>query len=442
MVVPNSQTTATTNNKSAFPGNHLLVMKRYKILFVAARPPYPLDTGAKIRSHHILAGLCKEHDVDVLTYWDETLDERWSVGAGEIGVKRLVQVDNVRLNQRLSVIGFAWSILRGLPATVGKYQTKGLRRAFCRMLNNDYDLVHIEHVHLSWLLRHVDRTRVACSLDAHNVETQIAIRMRDMARSPVKKIALALHAGNMRRFEKKAFAYSDMIMAVSEEDAGLIREMSAVGLTVALVENGVDIDYFSRKKSAGNGNFTPTPPQPTLVFVGSMDWQPNIDGVLWFAEKILPLVRRGASCCRFVVVGRNPTQAILDLAVPGNGVYVTGTVEDVRPYLTEAAIVVVPLRYGGGTRLKILEAFAMELPVVSTTLGCEGIVYRDGRHLLVADDPEEFARKCCHLLDDADGAAKIAGQARLLALEKYSWRVISAKMLQALSAVLEQRASL
>jgi len=421
-------------------------MSRKKILFVAGRPPFPLDTGAKIRSWHILSGFCRDYDVDVLLYQDMAHNSSWIVAAEKLGVKNLVQLKNTMLNCQVSPQMFIRAVLRGLPGTVLKYQTSTMTKMFQDMLMaGDYSLVHIEHVHLSSLFAHVADAHIVCSLDAHNVETQIVRRMIDMESSFIKKMALRIHAANMLRFEKQAFFNADLVFAVSDEDVSTIESMSDKTTSVALVENGVDITYFSPEpKNKGENTVVNTMShsismEQSLVFVGSMDWLPNIDGVKWFVNEVLPLIRANKTECRLVVVGRNPHQSISVLDSPENGVFITGTVDDVRPFVRHATVVVVPLRYGGGTRLKILEAFAMSVPVVSTSLGCEGIKYEDSCHLLLADTPNEIAEKCCFLMENRAKADEIAQNARELVLGKYSWEAITGKMLIALDAAIVQK---
>jgi glycosyltransferase involved in cell wall biosynthesis len=420
-------------------------VKKPKLLFVAGRPPYPLDTGAKIRSWHILTCLCQKYQVDVLCYRCGSRDCSWEAAATSIGVGKLVEIDNQKLDYKVTPFMFISSVMRRLPVTVTKYQTKAMTEMFRELLEDDYDLVHIEHVHLSGLLKYVTDPKIVCSLDAHNVETQIADRMRDMESSLLRKTGLAVHAHNMMEFEKCAFSNSDFIMAVSSEDIGSIKMMSDSKARVSLVENGVDIEYFTPANNGlsdvinNNGFGNSVVGKDEIVFVGSMDWLPNIDGVEWFVKETFPLIKAQKPYCRFTIVGRNPHPSIKALDDPSRGIIVTGTVDDVRKYVRESSVVVVPLRYGGGTRLKILEAFAMGVPVVSTALGCEGITYENDRELLLADSPRALAEACVQLLSDGKKAAEIAKAARKLALRKYSWDVITQNMLISLDALSEEK---
>ena len=344
-----------------------------------------------------------------------------------MGVGEIISLENPLLDHPVSLAMFLKALVQGLPATVIKYQRAEMTRTFAELCGQDYSLIHFEHVHMSGLMKYIQAPDVIISLNAHNVETEIAQRMRDLEAFVPRKIALSMHAANMARFEKNAFRRSDIIFAVSEREVELIRNNALPEEPqVALVENGVDLKYFHPKQSIPDND------AQNLVFVGSMDWWPNIDGVKWFIEEIWPLIKSRYPSCHFTIVGRNPDPSISELEDKVKAIHVTGTVNDVRPYVWDASAVVVPLRFGSGTRLKILEAFSMGVPVISTSLGCEGISCRDGRHILLADNPAEFAEKCCLLLDDWQQAIEITDQALALVQQKYSWDSIIEKMLAAL----------
>jgi len=191
------------------------------------------------------------------------------------------------------------------------------------------------------------------------------------------------------------------------------------------VPTGVDLDHFAPRSRMSQ-------PTTDLVFLGSMDWRPNIDGVRWFAADILPLIRRRLPECSLAVVGRLPTPEIRRLADADARIQVTGTVPDVRPYLWESAVSIVPLRVGGGTRLKIYEAMAARVPVVSTSVGAEGLDVRDGENIALADSPEAFAERCLILLSDAEARRKQAQAAWEIVAACYSWEVVARKFEQLL----------
>jgi glycosyltransferase involved in cell wall biosynthesis len=188
---------------------------------------------------------------------------------------------------------------------------------------------------------------------------------------------------------------------------------------MTVISTGVDADYFH----PDNGNEQPN----SLVFTGSMDWMPNEDGVRYFLHSILPLIRREIPEVTFTIVGRKPSEKLRAAAASESGVHVTGTVDDIRPYVREGAVYVVPLRIGSGTRLKIFEAMAMGKPIVSTTLGAEGLPISDGGDISIADQPAEFARKVCLLLRDPKERRRLGSAARQLVEQHYSWSAVAAE---------------
>ena len=222
----------------------------------------------------------------------------------------------------------------------------------------------------------------------------------------------------MLRYEDRICRTVKRIVAVSGTDARSMQSLYGVP-DIADVPTGVDLDYFAppAKVTQATG----------LVFLGSMDWRPNIDSIRWFATDILPLIRRRLPECSLTVVGRNPTTEILRLAQADTRIHITGTVTDVRPYLWESAVSIVPLRIGGGTRLKIYEAMAAQVPVVSTTVGAEGLDVRDGENIVLADSPADFAERCVALLHDPDARRKQSQSAWEMVSACYSWEAVSRK---------------
>jgi glycosyltransferase involved in cell wall biosynthesis len=203
------------------------------------------------------------------------------------------------------------------------------------------------------------------------------------------------------------------IIAVSSNDARAMRDLFGVS-NVSEVPTGVDLDYFRAPE-------TPAQRKADLVFVGSMAWLPNIDGSAYFTDQILPLIRARRPQCSLAIAGREPVHAVRELAQKDPLIQVTGTVPDVRPYLWGSAVSIVPLRVGGGTRLKIYEAMAAGVPVVSTTIGAEGLDLADGAHIRLADTPELFARHCLELLEDRDERERLAARALDLVTRRFSW---------------------
>ena len=257
----------------------------------------------------------------------------------------------------------------------------------------------------------------------HNLETRIWERYAATETSSLRRAYFDLQRRRVADFERRACSSYDHCIAVSGLDADAMRRDFGAR-AVSVVPTGVDVDYFCPRPGSGAG----------VVFVGSMDWMPNQDAVRYFAAEVLPLVRREEPDVRFTVVGRSAPADVVELSRSAPGVEVTGFVEDVRPYIARADVVVVPLRVGGGTRIKIYEAMAMGKVVVSTTIGVEGLPVRAGRDLVIADTPEHFAREVLQVLRSPEMRRSLEQRARAYVVENCSWDHGARKFLETVEA--------
>lgn len=261
----------------------------------------------------------------------------------------------------------------------------------------------------------------------HNVETMIWRRYAEQARDPIRRSFFRSQANRLQACETSACRRATHVIAVSDADADMLRQMCGVS-HVSSVPTGVDSAYFSR------------PPTPDakfacdLLFTGSMDWMPNIDGIRWFVKEILPSIRRRLPHCSLTIAGRRPTAAIRALESVDPLIRVTGTVDDIRPYLWAGRVSVVPLRVGSGTRLKIYEAMAAGIPVVATTVGAEGLDVSSPENIRIADAADGFASACLELLGDQRVHANQASAAARLVREKFSWEIVAARFEEILQA--------
>ena len=391
------------------------------LLFLSPRVPWPLNTGAKIRTHALLRALCEAFPVHYAGFLQPDL-------SADEARRRLGACETIKLypEQGISLRGKAWLACRALadsrPVNILKYDHGGLRDYVSLWIQeNPAGLVHADHLHMAACLG--DASPVACVIDEHNVESVILERMASSYHRRGLRPWLRRQARRMADFEARTIARRAQALAVSPEDAARL-EALAPGARVTVVPNGVDLDYF-----------TPPPPDNRriagrLVFTGSMDWLPNQDAVMHFLDSIWPRLPRtpGQPPWQFDVVGRSPSAGLRARSDAANRV--TGAVPDIRPFLHEAMMLVVPLRIGGGSRLKILEAFAAGLPVVSSRVGCEGLEVEDGRHLLIADEPEAFAAAIARLHGDEALRHELAAAGRRLAQLRYDWRTIGRDLVQ------------
>ena len=298
-----------------------------------------------------------------------------------------------------------------LPYAIQKYRSAEMRRAVERELSGrNHDVVVCDFLVPSINLAR-DR-RCPAVLFQHNVESMIWRRHYEVQTNKIKRAFFRNQWQKMYWYEREACQSFDAVVAVSPNDREQMR--NEFGLTqVYDVPTGVDTEFFRPVTSAR---------EPfELVFTGSMDWMPNEDAIIYFIEKIMPRISGWNPRVTLTVVGRNPGERLKALAESNGQIKITGRVDDVRPYINKASAYIVPMRVGGGTRLKIYEAMAMAKPVISTTVGAEGLPVRDGKELLVADQPEAFAQAVIRALSDSSFAAKMGERARALVCERFGW---------------------
>jgi glycosyltransferase involved in cell wall biosynthesis len=284
------------------------------------------------------------------------------------------------------------------------------RAKLLALRDRPFDVVQVEHTEIApWVSAAPPAPRVLVS---HNVLSAMAFSEAGLASAPTSRLLSLAEARRVRRREAGLLSLFQTLVAVSEDDAARLRRLCPA-VPAAVVPNGVDTGYFRPRAQAA-------PSKPTVVFTGSMNHPPNADAAVFFCREILPLLRHRLPSVEVWLVGHTPPAAVAALA-DQPGVIVTGRVADVRPFLARAGAVIVPLRFGSGTRLKILEALAMSRPVVSTTIGAEGLNASPGRHLLVADGPGDFAAETLRLLSHPALAAALGRQGREWVEANYDW---------------------
>jgi glycosyltransferase involved in cell wall biosynthesis len=260
-------------------------------------------------------------------------------------------------------------------------------------------------------------SRVLKIVDTHNVEYDIFRRMYETSTSPIRKPYYWLEYHKQRRDELAWCGMQDALLTTSERDKEIFGR-DVPGVPSFVVPNGTDSTYFTPSAQ--------TPDPHALVFTGTMSWTPNHDGIVWFVDEVLPKIASRVPDVKLYVVGKDPPPWVLSRA--SERVMVTGTVTDVRPYVYQSSVYVVPLRMGGGTRVKIAEAMAMKKPIVTTAIGCEGIDVVHERSALLADDPQAFADAVVRLLQDRALQEKLVENGYALMKEKYEWSVIGQRV--------------
>lgn len=388
-----------------------------RILWLKTELLHPIDKGGKIRTYNMLRELKREHHITYLTLDDGTSDK----SARSRAVEYCDQLICVPHPQREKFTAhfyseLAMNLLSSLPYAIKKYESKKMRSAIAEQMS--FDLPDVLVCDFLTPALNIPKGRLCPAvLFQHNVEAVIWKRHYELQSNPAKRAYLYGQWRKMEQFERKTCRRFDCVVAVSHEDREtMTREY---GLKqVYDVPTGVDTEFFrdSGREPRDKHN---------LVFTGSMDWLPNEDAIRYFTGEILPLVRKAVPDVTLTVVGRNPFPNLMELSKREPSIVVTGRVDDVRPYIERAAVYVVPLRIGGGTRLKVYEAMAMETPIVSTTIGAEGLPVRDGTDLLLADTVEAFADAVVRILNDEGLARRLGQHAASRVRENFGWRNVA-----------------
>lgn len=386
-----------------------------KLLWGKADFLHPTDRGGQIRTLETLKRLHRRHEIHYVA-----LDSGPPEGVARSSeyCTRAYPVPHRVPAKNTAAFGvqLAAGLVSPLPVAVSRYRSSLMKAEIERLCRAEsFDCIVCDFLFAAPNIPDLSR----CVLFQHNVEATIWKRHVENAATFAHYLYFKLQARRMTAYEGRVCRAVKSVIAVSEADAAIMKREYGVE-RVASVPTGVDLEYFNAPADA------PAPESKAdLVFLGSMDWMANIDGALWFVREVLPLIRKQKPHCSVALAGRRPAPALLDLAAGDRRIHVTGTLPDIRPYLWGAGVSIVPLRIGGGTRLKIFEAMAARVPVVSTTIGAEGLPVENGAHLYIADDPQSFAFCCLELLENRDARDRLVSAAFDMVSSQFSWDVVS-----------------
>jgi len=393
-----------------------------KILFLTSQLPYPPHQGGAIRTYNLIVNLAPRHEIHLLSFVNSPNDlER----AGPL--RQYCQtIEVVPVPRRSSLKRLLTTLFSPLPDMALRLPSAEFRlRLAARLESERFDVVQVESIEMApyamsdtgW----ETENKPLWIFDDYNAEYVLQQRAFETdVRHPRRWIG-ALYSfiqwQKLRRYEAAVCQRVDRVLAVSEADKEILQKLGP-GVEVTVIPNGVDTRAYDP------GQTYPLVLEPhSVVFTGKMDFRPNIDAVLWFCHQVLPLIKTQVPDVHFYIVGQKPTQRLRPLA-EDPAVTITGYVDEVQPYIAEAAVYAVPLRIGGGTRLKIMEAMALGKAIVSTSLGCEGYPVTSGRELVMADTPQDFARCVVELLGDTRRRAELGLTGRRFVEERYDWRAI------------------
>jgi len=388
-----------------------------RVLLLTQILPYPPDSGAKLKTLNVLKSLVPPHDVTLVSF------VRGDQGRDTEPLRSYCRtVHTVELRRTAWRDGRAAvrSLCGGGPALMLRDDQPEMRALIDRLTASErFDLVHADQLNMcQYALRVSHAARV---FDAHNALWLLFERLAAVLPVGFRRSVFAREARLLRAYEGRMCRTFDAVLAVSADDRVALEAVGAVPETITVVPITIDTQDVRPLHRPPHG-------PPRLVFIGPLHWPPNADAVRWFATAVLPHIRARCPDVVFEVIGANPPDSVRALAGATGGIDVVGYVDDLGPRLAHAAVMVVPLRVGAGMRVKILDGLTRGLPIVTTQLGCSGIAVESERHVLIADDPGEFAAATLRVLDDPALAQRLATAGRNLVETLYDWRAHRASL--------------
>ncbi len=394
------------------------------VLFVSQQFPYPLTDGGNIRTFKLLEGLAAQYEVCLIASVRSDSDVQEGLQLLKGFCSEVVCVPDVKSKSLLSsIFTVARALLRNLPLAIAyNFNPHIQKEVNVRRALKNFWAIHMNHLDTVQYFP-MDGMTEKTVLDSHNLLHLFYAKAASIERSPWKRTLLRLEAWRMRRYEFRVFAALDNVLVCSELEKGHLAGIFGAD-KVRVVPNGVDCAYFHPPQKGYGGN------PATVVFTGAMGYSPNSDAAVYFIREVMPILRKKTQGVCFAAVGRDPPAELVALGKQWTDVIVTGKVPDVREHVWGARIFVVPIRKGAGTRLKVLEAFAMGIPTVSTSVGAEGIEFTPEQDLLLADDPASMADRIVELLQNPTQCEALGKRAMALARSRYDWKAVTAGLLE------------
>jgi len=404
-----------------------------RILWISQNLPFPPKTGVLQRNYNLIREASKFATVDLVGIVKRDVLPGYDADSATRELGRLcASVQGVDLPVENSRSRFLWTVARSTvtpaPFTVNWASSPVLRKVLQRLSAAAHDLVYFDTISLAGYRGLFPRS--ARVLNHHNIESQLFDRRIAYERNRARRLYYRMEARKLRRYEAEVAGEFDANLVVSDLDGGRLREICPAAST-SVVANGVDIDYF-------RGGRVDAEPRH-LVMVSGMNWFPNRDAVLFMAERIWPILAASQADVRLTIVGADPPLLVQQLAAKDSRIRVTGFVEDVRPYMERAQVYLCPMRDGGGTRLKILDALSMGTPIVATALALEGIQVEHEREVLVAQTPQQFVEQIRRLTEDDGLRHRLSTNGRSFVERHFSWPVIGRRMEETFAGLVRWR---
>lgn len=393
-----------------------------RILYLTQLLPFPPDSGGKVKTLTTLKALAKKHQIFLLSFVDKKEDRYKEVKLEKFcfGIKTLVQPVVFERHKAFQLQQAFFSLFSSKPYTVYKYFSSKMKEFFKKTIKKySFDCLWIDYLAMAQYLP--DDFIGKKILEEHNISSIYFERCLKIEGNILKKIFLLIESLKWRKFEKIMIPKFDQILAISPKDRKILRTISPKTKTINTLPMGIDMGEFKLTDRLSLK-------EKNLLFIGALSWFPNRDGFFWFYKNVFPWVRGEVKNVKLYVVGASPSEEIKKIGKKDPNVVITGYVKDIRSYLTKANVFIAPLRAGSGIRIKILHALAMGVPVVSTTIGAEGIGVRDGQNILLADTSLDFAKMVIRIFRDKNLRQKLKKEGRKLIKKQYSAKILMEKL--------------
>jgi len=399
-----------------------------KILVLTPNLPYPLNNGGLIRVYHLIVNLGKEHDITVIC--KEPDNEKQTYGLNVLRNAGItIETVPIAINQKAHLKRFyqLLSLFSKRPYQFKQYYSTAMQKKIDKHLKEySYDALLVEFSQMGYYTLDTD---IPSLVDQHNVEYEIMRRTYETEQNWLRKYLAYNEWKKYHHQEIENCKKFSACVTTSRRDAEILQER-APELHCHVVPNGVDSTFFTPNEASGS----PVEDGNMILFTGTISYYPNVEGILWFYKSIWPLIIEKRPQTVFCIAGKSPSAEVQAIADTDESVIVTGLVDDMRDYYNRASVVVVPLRVGGGTRLKILEAMSMSKAIVSTSIGAEGIEHTNGTNISIKSSPQEFSDAVVEILNDSVLRKELGRNARDLIDAKYDWVAVGEK----LSGIFEQ----
>ncbi|GFE60842.1 TIGR03087 family PEP-CTERM/XrtA system glycosyltransferase [Geobacter sp. AOG2] len=385
-----------------------------KILYLSQRIPYPPNKGDKLRAFNEIKHLSKHHEISLFCL----TDNYQKMGIPDELNQLCKSIDVVHLSKIQSKLQSSLAIFSDIPLTLSYFYSKKLKEMInMKLIDGQYDLIF---VYCSSMAQYVDHVQhIPKLIDFVDVDSEKWNQYATYASFPMR-LLYRIESYRLRKYEALIAENYQHGIFVSENEAADFKKMVCPCSTITPILNGVDCEMFTPGTEPYERN--------SLIFTGAMDYYANVEAVLYFVDQILPLIKNKIDNVKFYIVGSNPTKEIILLAKKDTSIIVTGYVEAVQPYMSNAAVFVAPMRIARGVQNKILEAMAMGVPVVTSSLGYEGITAKQGEDIFVEDTPELFAMRVIELVEDAELRRAVSEKSRKNVESCYNWQMNLGKL--------------